>query len=84
MIDKDSPVWKSYEAKKGESTFYRHARFYSVTQVIAWLQAAGLTSIRTCQTLFAFPEAMMAVDPVKEGHGQGGFAVITGYKGGTM
>ena len=29
MIDKDSSLGKVYEVKKGESTFYRYAHFYS-------------------------------------------------------
>jgi hypothetical protein len=51
-------------------------------QVIAWLQTVGFSAIRTCQTLFAFPEEMTAVDPVKEGHERGGFAMITAHKEG--
>lgn len=84
MIDRETPFGKAYERRKQKSAFYRLAHFHSVMQVIAWLQTVGFTAIRTCQTLFAFLEEMTAVDPVKEGHGQGGFAVITGYKEGTM
>ncbi|MEI7826420.1 MAG: hypothetical protein WCI87_01295 [Euryarchaeota archaeon] len=40
----------------------------------------GFSSIRTCQTVFAFPEETIAVDPVKEGHGQAVFVVITAQK----
>ena len=82
MIDRETPLGGAYERRKQESTFYRNAHFYSATQVIAWLQTVGFSAIRTCQTLFAFPEEMIAVDPVKEGHGQGGFVVITAQKEG--
>jgi ubiquinone/menaquinone biosynthesis C-methylase UbiE len=41
MIDKDSSLGKVYEAKKGESTFYQYAHFYSVAQVIKWLREFG-------------------------------------------
>jgi len=80
MIDKDSSLGKVYEAKKGESTFYRYAHFYSVTQVIEWLREVGYETIRTCQTIFKNPEEMTAIDPIKDGYGEGGFVVISAQK----
>jgi ubiquinone/menaquinone biosynthesis C-methylase UbiE len=82
MIDRETPLGGAYERRKQESTFYRNAHFHSVTQVIAWLRTVGFSAIRTCQTLFPFPEEMIAVDTVAEGHGQGGFVVITAQKEG--
>lgn len=84
MIDRETPLRKAYERRKQKSEFYRYAHLHSVVQVIAWLQTVGFSAIRTRQTLFAFPEKITAVDPVKEGYGQGGFAVITGFKEGTL
>jgi ubiquinone/menaquinone biosynthesis C-methylase UbiE len=80
MIDKDSPIGKSYEAKKGRSTFFRHAHFYSVAQVINWLMQLGFGAIKTCQTIFKLPEEMTAIEPVKDGYGEGGFVVIAAHK----
>ena len=80
MIDKDSSLGKVYEAKKGESTFYRYAHFYSVTQVIEWLRELGYGTIRTCQTIFKNPEEITSLEPVKEGYGEGGFVVISAQK----
>ena len=80
MIDKDSPLGKSYEAKKCESTFYRHAHFYSVVQVINWLVQLGFGAIKTCQTIFKLPKEMTATEPVKDGHSEGGFVVIAAQK----
>ncbi len=80
MIDKDSPLGKSYEAKKGESTFYRHAHFYSVAQVINWLMQSGFGAIKTCQTIFKLPKEMTAIETIKEGYGEGGFVVIAARK----
>ena len=80
MIDKDSSVGKVYEAKKDESTFYRYAHFYSVTQVIKWLREVGYDNIRTCQTIFKNPEEMTTIDPIKDGYGEGGFVVISAQK----
>jgi ubiquinone/menaquinone biosynthesis C-methylase UbiE len=80
MIDKDSPLGKSYEAKKRKSTFYRYAHFHSVTQVIEWLKRSGFGEIKTRQTIFKLPREMTAVEPVKDGYGEGGFVVIAGQK----
>ncbi len=80
MIDKDSPLGKSYEAKKWKSTFYRYAHFYSVAQVVDWLSQLGFGTIKTCQTIFKPPNEMNAVEPVKDGHGEGGFVVIAAQK----
>jgi ubiquinone/menaquinone biosynthesis C-methylase UbiE len=80
MIDKDSPLGKSYEAKKRESTFYRYAHFYSVAQVVGWLTQLGFGTIKTCQTIFKPPKEMTAVEPAKDGYGEGGFVVIAGQK----
>jgi len=82
MIDRETPLGKAYERRKQKGAFYRYAHFHSVTQVMAWLQTVGFSAIRTCQTLFAFPEKMTAVDPVKEGYGQRRFAIITANKEG--
>jgi ubiquinone/menaquinone biosynthesis C-methylase UbiE len=80
MIDKNSPLGKSYEANKGKSTFYRHAHFYSVTQVIDWLMQSGFGALKTCQTLFKLPKEMTTVEPAKDGYGEGGFVVIAAQK----
>jgi ubiquinone/menaquinone biosynthesis C-methylase UbiE len=83
MIDKDSHLGRSYEAKKSRSTFYRYAHFYAVTQVIEWLKRSGFGEIKTCQTIFKLPREMTAVEPVKDGYGEGGFVVIAAQKEGT-
>lgn len=80
MINADRPLGKAYEAKQSESTFYRYARFYSVTQVIEWLTRLRFGAINTCQTIFKNPEKMTAPEPIKEGHGKGGFVVIAAQK----
>jgi len=80
MIDKDSPLGQGYEAKKSESTFYRYAHFYSVTQVIEWLTRLGFGAVKTCQTIFKDPEEITSLEPVKEGYGEGGFVVIAAQK----
>ena len=80
MIDKESFLGKLYESKKKESKFYRHANFYSTRQVLDWLKNFEFEHIKTCQTIFKNPKKITAVEPVKEGHGEGGFVVITAQK----
>jgi len=80
MIDRDSPLGQVYEVKKQESNFYRHAQFYPVTQALEWLQTLGYENCMTYQTIFRnFPE-ITGLEPVKAGHGQGGFVVISARK----
>jgi len=67
MLDKESPLGRLYEKKKNESKFYKYARFYSVKQVLEYLNAAGYEHRRTLQTIFRNPEAITAIEPVKEG-----------------
>lgn len=81
MIDKDSPLGKLYESRKKESTFYRYANFYSVNQVTNWLRQLKYAYIKICQTIFKNPEEIMAIEPIKEGYGEGGFVVISAERG---
>jgi ubiquinone/menaquinone biosynthesis C-methylase UbiE len=82
MIDKDSPLGRSYEAHKQESKFYRPARFYSAPQVLEWLDRLAYKKVQTCQTIFKPLREIVGFEPVKDGHGEGGFVVIAGQKEG--
>jgi ubiquinone/menaquinone biosynthesis C-methylase UbiE len=80
MIDKESFLGKLYESKKKESKFYRHANFYFIGQVLDWLKKLKYEHIKTCQTIFKNPKEITVIEPVKEGHGEGGFTVISAQK----
>ena len=80
MIDPDSPLGRAYEANKEKSKFYRQAKFQPVGQVITWLADLGYADLKTCQTIFQDPATVKAPQPVKEGQGEGVFAVIAGEK----
>jgi ubiquinone/menaquinone biosynthesis C-methylase UbiE len=79
-IDKNSPLGQSYEAHKEESKFYRQARFYAVEQVWGWLKKLGYEGVQTCQTIFKPLREIVSLEPVRDGHGQGGFVVISARK----
>jgi SAM-dependent methyltransferase len=77
MIDKASPLGRSYEAHKQESKFYCQARFYSVCEVVGWLEELAFQKVEICQTIFQDLPAINSLEPVREGHGAGVFAVLS-------
>jgi ubiquinone/menaquinone biosynthesis C-methylase UbiE len=80
MLDKDSPLGKLYETKKNDSKFYRYAKFYTVKQVLKWLNVSGYTHIKTLQTIFHNPETIITIEPIREGYGEGLFVVVSADK----
>lgn len=81
-IDPDSPLGRTYEANKNKSKFYRQATFHSVGQILKWLEDLGYVDLKTRQTIFEDLAAITVPQPIKEGHGEGGFVVIAGKKPG--
>lgn len=79
FIDKDSPLGKSYEARKGESPFYRDATFYSAKEVSALLEKASFGGFTFVQTVFHALKEIKAPEPVKEGYGEGSFVAVRGF-----
>lgn len=77
FIDRESPLGKKYELMKESSRFYKGATFYSSSQVMNILSKAGFSDFQICQTIFTDPGNMSSCDPVQEGHGKGGFDVIS-------
>jgi ubiquinone/menaquinone biosynthesis C-methylase UbiE len=75
MLDKDSPLGKLYKMKKNDSKFFKYARFYPVDQVLEWLKITGCNHIQLLQTIFNKPEEIIALEPIKEGYGEGFFVV---------
>ena len=80
MIDKDSLLGRSYEAHKQESKFYRQARFYSVSQTVGWLEELAFQKVEICQTIFKDLQAIVSLEPVRNGHGAGVLAVVSARK----
>jgi hypothetical protein len=79
-IDPDSPLGRTYEANKHKSKFYRQANFHPVGQILKWLKDLGYVDLKTRQTIFQDLATIAMPQPVKEGHGEGGFVVIAGEK----
>jgi ubiquinone/menaquinone biosynthesis C-methylase UbiE len=80
FIDRASPLGKKYNARKAESAYFRPATFYSASEVAALLGRAGFRTLDFRQTIFGDPDTMAGMDPVREGSGEGCFAVIRADK----
>jgi ubiquinone/menaquinone biosynthesis C-methylase UbiE len=52
MLDEYSPLGMLYEEKRKKNKCYRDARFYSVKQVLDWLEKIGFNNFETVQTIF--------------------------------
>ena len=72
FIDRATPLGAGYEEHKDESDFYRGATFRTHDEIRAIAENAGFTYARSVQTVFALDNA---AQEVKEGHGEGVFAV---------
>lgn len=81
LIDKNSPLGRTYEKNRAKSTFYRDATFYSVETVRAVMGEVGLGDFQCTQTLFGEMSNITAKEPVEPGCGKGSFVVIRGRKG---
>lgn len=76
FVDRASPLGQKYLAEKDANPFYREARFYATRELIDLLGGAGFADPVTVQTLFTPLDAMTTVEPIREGHGQGGFVAL--------
>ncbi|MCL4707876.1 methyltransferase domain-containing protein [bacterium] len=76
LVDRESPLGKIYEVMKEHNKFYRIATFYSMKEVIHYLQQAQFGNIETVQTVFGDLDSIHEIQPFKEGYGEGGFVAI--------
>ena len=72
FIDRATPLGAGYEEHKDESDFYRGATFRSHDEIRETAENAGFTYVRSVQTVF---DLANAAQEVKDGHGEGVFAV---------
>jgi ubiquinone/menaquinone biosynthesis C-methylase UbiE len=80
MVDEESDIGKGYIAKRRGEGFYRYAHFYSVPEVVTWLGQSGFDMPGICQTLFRDIDSCDGIEPVRDGYGEGMFAVIAARK----
>lgn len=75
-IDKDSPVGRIYQEKKGENPFYREATFVSTGELVERLEAAGFTGFEFVQTIYRPLDEIDGPEPIEDGYGDGSFVGI--------
>ncbi|KTD61849.1 class I SAM-dependent methyltransferase [Legionella spiritensis] len=80
MIDRNSALGNAYETRKHDNPFYKKANFYSVGEVTELLEDTQFRIKKIYQTIFSPLENIKSMEPVKEGHGSGGFVVIAAEK----
>jgi ubiquinone/menaquinone biosynthesis C-methylase UbiE len=78
LVDRASPLGKSYQKRQEESLFYREATFHSAAEVVELMKGAGFADFAFTQTLFRPLAEIEGVEPVREGHGKGSFVAIRG------
>lgn len=79
IVDRNSLLGKFYKKRK-DSPFYKHARFFTPTEIFLLLKNNGFRNIKTFQTLFKKPDELKSVDRITRGYGKGSFVVICGEK----
>lgn len=82
FVDKESPIGQQYEKNRNRSRFYKEASFYSVKEVLLFLEKTGFHSPEIVQTLFSSLDRIEKVEPVCKGYGRGSFVVIKTAKKG--
>jgi SAM-dependent methyltransferase len=76
FIDRSSALGRRYLAHQAQDVFYRGAKLRSAGEVERLLRAAGFGGPSWAQTLSAPPEETREIEPLRSGHGQGGFVVV--------
>ncbi len=80
FVDKDSPVGKVYLQNKEKSMFYKDATFFSTSEILELLLAAGFKMDETFQTVFGSMQEIKEIQQPKEGHNEGSFVVVKAVK----
>ena len=80
FIDRDSPLGREYEKRKGSSLFYGPATFYSTAEILKLLEKAGFEDFSIVQTIFSDPRTLTGPEPARNGFGEGSFVAISGKK----
>lgn len=80
LVDRNSPLGKTYEKMKEKNKFYRYATFYSTDEVKKLLEENKFKNIEVIQTVFGNLQEIYEVQKFIEGYGEGGFVVIKAGK----
>jgi ubiquinone/menaquinone biosynthesis C-methylase UbiE len=80
FVDRNSTVGQMYLDRKSKNVFYREATFFSVNELVGFMDLAGFRDFIFRQTIFKTLAETTRDEPVKPGYGEGSFVVIRGRK----
>jgi len=80
FIDRESSLGRLYQQHKKKSVFYKIATFYTVAEILLNLEKVGFKNFSFTQTIFHSLSKIKAIEPIKEGYGEGSFVVIKALK----
>jgi SAM-dependent methyltransferase len=80
FVDRDSPLGRTYQRRKKESTFYAEARFCSVEEVVLAMERTGFKEFDFVQTIFRNVRSLQSREAVRQGYGEGSFVVLRARK----
>lgn len=80
FLDKEQTVAQNYIKNKYGSTFYKHAKFYTVKYINELMVSSGFKNLEVTQTLFGKLEDIDTLQTHKKGFGEGSFVVISAKK----
>ncbi|WP_292389424.1 class I SAM-dependent methyltransferase [Methanosarcina sp. UBA5] len=80
ILDRDSPPGRCLESGNQKGRFFSEAHFLSAAELSTYLLEIGLENLEVCQTLFRQPEKIESAEFPQEGHGKGGFVVLSARK----
>jgi len=81
LIDRDSRLGQKYIMNRTNSTFFKTAEFYTVSQILQILDQTEFKNPEVIQTLFGDLKEINSIQSFEKGHGKGGFVVIKSKKG---
>ena len=80
FIDRNSRMGKSYLDRQQNNVFYKDAIFFSVDELVTYMEETGFTDLVFAQTVFGTLQETRKDEPVKHGYGEGSFVVMCGKK----
>jgi ubiquinone/menaquinone biosynthesis C-methylase UbiE len=80
FVDRTSFLGQIYQRYKNQNVFYKVAHFYSVSEVLSFLEKTRFQHFTFTQTVFRGLDDITGPEPVKQGYGEGAFVVVRGIK----
>ncbi len=80
FLDAEREVARAYMERRKESTFFRYARFYTVSELSRHLSENGFRDFEYHQALFGGLEDIKSSELPEEGYGRGSFVVVSALK----